>query len=130
MGIDAGTVRATRRLVATALLMACILGCAPSRSGGRGPVVPPHGWFFSTYSGPVTQDFSGTPTGSHVKQVSEREAHYFRDFVFTGFSFAWDDVTITRIAREGGLKEIYYADYHFMSILNIFAVTTVRVYGS
>lgn len=77
----------------------------------------------------MTQNFQGNPTGTAVRVVEERDVHYFYDFLITGLSFAWDSATIERIAREGGITTVSYADYDFMHVMGVFAITTIRVYG-
>ena len=39
------------------------------------------------------------------------------------------DSSITAAAKAGGLKKVYYVDYHSMGILGVYAKTTTKVYG-
>lgn len=84
---------------------------------------------FAKFSAPLTLNFQSNPTGPAVRVVQERQVRYFHDFLITGMGFAWDSATIERIAREGGINNVSYADYEFMHILGFFAITTIRIYG-
>ncbi len=114
------------------LLLATLAGCASEpRDNTGGAVIPPRGFFFTSFRAPLTTNVNGNLTGpSSVHMAQERSVHYFRDFLFTGLSFAWDDATIARIARESNISKVSYADYEFMQILGIFSITTIRVYGT
>lgn len=130
MGTENGRVRPIVERSCLGLILATLAGCAGA--GAPPPaqmVVPPIGWLFSTFSAPLTQDFQGNPTGTAVRVVQERDVHYFHDFLITGLGFAWDSATIERIAREGGINTVSYADYQYMQVMGFFAITTIRVYG-
>jgi TRL-like protein family len=131
MATEQRTPHRSIRLSGAILGLSLVAGCA---TGGRhapiDSVVPPNGWFFASFKAPLTIEFNGNPTGPAIKHVEERQVHYFRDFLFTGLSFAWDSATIEKIAREGGIERVSYADYEYMHFLSIFAVTTIRVYGT
>jgi hypothetical protein len=130
MATDARSSHRSLRAAAGAAVLAIATGCAGM--GAAPPaqmVVPPSGWLFAKFSAPLTQNFQGNPTGQSVRVVQERHVRYFHDFLITGLGFAWDSATIERIAREGGIKTVSYADYEFMHVLGVFGVTTIRVYG-
>ncbi len=47
-----------------------------------------------------------------------------------GISVTWDDNSIGSIAREKGLKELYYADREILSVVfGIWSQETIHVYG-
>jgi hypothetical protein len=114
-------------LLAMVTMPSCVLladGSAPQM------VKPPPGIFFMHVKAPLTQDLNGNPTGDAIRLVKEKDVKYFWDFLITGMSFAWDDATIERIAREGGIQKVSYADYQYMHVLGVFASTTIYVYGT
>lgn len=113
--------------IAMLLLAATSLGCAASSSM---PVKPPPGWLVSSYKAPLTIDLNGNPCGPATKSVSESSVSYFRDFLLTGLSFAFDEATISRIARKGGIEHVSFADYEVFTFLGIYAKTTIIVYGN
>ena len=49
---------------------------------------------------------------------------------YTGIiSIVTGDSSIDAAKKAGGIKKIYYVDYHSMQILGVYAKTTTRVYG-
>lgn len=116
------------------LLLACILGVMSSGCAGavyhNAPVRPPRGILFVSTKVPLTTNFNATPAGPALKKVSRSQTRYFRDFILTGGSFAWDEVAIAKIAKEGGIENISYADYELTDILGIVGTFTINVYGN
>lgn len=112
----------------TALLVAIgfITGCVYYQA----PVVPPLGGVYTSLKAPLTPNFQKNPTGSGTAKVSQKFTHYFYEPLITHSSFAWDDVAIAKIAREGGIKEVSYADYEILNVLGIYQRFTVHVYGN
>lgn len=104
-------------------------GCA-GLSLYSAPVKPPQGALFVDVKAPLTAQYDATPVGADLKKVSHTETGFFRDFIFTGGTFAWDDVAIAEIARRGGIEEVAYADYELMNILGIYGTFTINVYGN
>jgi len=94
------------------------------------PVKPPTGALFYSIKAPLTVEFDNTPCGPSVKKYAHSNTAYFREFLFTRIDFAWDDVAIANLAREGGIEEISYADYEALNILGIYSKFTVNVYGN
>lgn len=94
------------------------------------PVKPPQGALFVDVKAPLTAEFNATPVGADLKKVSKTKTGFFRDFIFTGGTMAWDDVAIAEIARRGGIEEVAYADYELFNILGIYGTFTVNVYGN
>lgn len=84
----------------------------------RAPFQPPAG-AVTVYSAPLTTDCNvkqGTKTGS-------ADAISILGLVSAG------DCSLNAAIKAGGLKEAYYADYKYMSILGIFQKVTVNVVG-
>ena len=94
------------------------------------PVMPPNGLLFTNVKAPLTIHYNNTPVGKEANKYSARSTKFFRDFIFTGLSFAWDDAAISQIVREGQVDEVAYADYEALCILGIYAEFTVEVYGN
>jgi len=106
-----------------------LAGCA-GLTAYSAPVKPPQGMLFVDVKAPLTAEFNATPVGANLKKVSKTQTGFFRDFIFTGGGFAWDDVAIAEIARRGGIQEVAYADYELMNILSIYGTFTINVYGN
>ena len=45
------------------------------------------------------------------------------------FGIMWGDTALGDVAREKGLKELYYADLEYLSVLTIWRQYTVHLYG-
>lgn len=41
----------------------------------------------------------------------------------------WGDAALNDIAREKGLQELYYADLEYLSVLTIWRLNTIHLYG-
>ena len=92
-----------------ALLSGCVMP--------MGPVGGVYGGVYTDVSGPVlaTSHAAGTKMG----QASS-----------TGIVFvATGDASIKAAAANGGITKISHVDYHTMSVLGVYAKTTVTVYG-
>ena len=106
-----------------------LTGCA---SNYRAAVKPTAGALFTQVKAPLTTNFNGNPVGPGVKKFSRRNTYYFFSWPVASapLDFAWDEVAIGRIAKEGGIHEVSYADYEFLNVLGIFATFTINVYGN
>lgn len=82
----------------------------------------PRGFLFTKTTMPMDVDFSETPDGSHYGEGKIKHLHYYVDVV-------WGSNTIGDIARQNGIETIYFADLETLSVLGIFNLYTVRVYG-
>jgi hypothetical protein len=105
-----------------------VLGCALVLSAciSSAPVQPPRGLLFTNQQAPLMTDFDETRLGPKHGKASVR---YFRDPLFTGLDFAWDDACLRAAAKNGNITTVRHADYEFLSILGIFARFTVHAYG-
>lgn len=116
-----------RKLMLVAALAVTMGLCAGCKSNmWKGPVQPPQGGLVTHYKFPITTDFKKTPAKGKVSTVS---TFYFRDPIFTGLDFAWDDASIDAATDKGNLTKVYYADGELLTILGIFGKFTVRVHG-
>ena len=99
--------------VAGALLM---FGCVTYSA----PVMPPIGIIFEDVNAPLDQDMN--PTQALDKSGSAQAMSILN-------LFATGDCSINSAAKDGGLKTIHYADYHYYNILSVIQRFTVTVYG-
>lgn len=103
-------------------------GCALIRFNT--PVRPPLGAIFTDIKAPLTVAFNRTPAGEATRTVSHSEILFVHDILLTGMSIGWDDAAIARIARDGGLESVAYADYEFFQVFGVYAKFTVYVHGN
>jgi hypothetical protein len=112
------------RSLTVALLLLASTGCGSIL--WEAPVAPPRGLLFTDVRGPLTPD----PLGTRVSEKSgEASTLYVRDILITGQDIAWDDCSIEKAARSGGLTKVHYADYEALAVLGVFGKFTVRAYG-
>ena len=107
-------------LAAGAILMA-FTGCVSYTA----PFSPPNG-MVTALSAPLQTEFDSTQV---YRTKGEASTLYFHDPILTGMSFAWDDCSVTRAARNGNLAQVAYADYHVLAILGVFGKMTITAYG-
>ncbi|GEM_PF-282096 len=118
----------------TQALFAVLIGLA--LLGGAGcaaylaPVKPPQGFLYQSVKAPLTVKYNGNPCGDAVKKVSMSKTSYFLEPFLTHLDFAWDDAAIEKIAREGGIRKVSYADYETLNVLGIYRTFTIHVYGN
>jgi len=102
-----------KKLAAVALLGVVVLsGCAM----GMAPVT---GFIYSDVSGPLT----ATGATSGFAKVGQAEATSILGWVATG------DASIQAAAASAGITKIHHVDYHTFSVVGVYAVTSVTVYG-
>ena len=72
---------------------------------------------------PLTRDFHPTPAagGEALNDIKHIQ------FPYVGV--AWGDISFGDLAKEKGLKELYYADLEYLSVLTIWRQYTVHLYG-
>lgn len=100
-------------------------------AGMNAPVIPPQGMLYSNVSAPLTTNFSETPTGAAITKTAKRNTRYFYvPFTYGLLSFGWDEAAVQKIAKEGGITDIAYAEYSALNILGIYAEFTITVYGN
>lgn len=116
-------------VVLLTLLFFLFTGCSSVPVGLR------EGFLFTSIKAPLTTDFHNTPNDPALIKVSQRKTYWF-NIPYVGIDFAWGDVGIKKIAEQGGIHEIAYADYDFFSLLNlpVFSASlyksfTINVYG-
>lgn len=87
---------------------------------------PPGGFIVTSTKMPLTTRFDNTP----VKQdKGTASTMYFKDPLLTGLDFAWEDCSIEKAAKNGGLETVEYADLEIFHVLWIFGKATVTAYG-
>lgn len=92
----------------------------------RAPVQPPRGFLYTSYRAPLSVDFDETRLGSKHGTAT---VNYFQDVLFTGIALAWGEGDLEDAARNGGIKEVRYADYELLSVLGVFVRFQVHAYG-
>lgn len=113
------------------LAVACLFGCG---AAPKTPVRPPFGYAYTYYKAPLTTNFTGEdgePTPTTYSKYGTSKAHYFGIPFFFGGSirFGWGNGDLEEAARNGGLSEIYYADYETLSVLGVYTEFTSYAYG-
>ncbi|MDK2971441.1 MAG: TRL-like protein family [Candidatus Sumerlaeota bacterium] len=111
------------------LLFSAVLLCLGGCAFLSAPVQPPTGLVFTSVQAPVSADYDATVVRSEDEKHAQATSYFFFEPLITRLSFGWDDVAIAKIAQDGGIKEVHYADYEFMHVLGIFAKVTISVYG-
>jgi hypothetical protein len=113
-----------KRIQVSLILLAMVLlaGCATPRS----EFVPPTGGLFTRVKAPLTTEQKEIKITDSCGTVSSL---FFYDFLFTHCSFAWDDCSVEKAAKMGGLKTVEYADYEIFTIFGFFGRTSVTAYG-
>lgn len=111
-----------------AITAALCSGCGTAAYYGQNlaPVVPANGILFANISGPLTTNYRASPLGG---KKGEASTFYARDPILTGMDVSWDDASIEAAAKNGGITNVQYADYHILQILGVFGKFTVTVYG-
>ena len=82
----------------------------------------PKGFLFTKATMPLDVNFSQTPSGSHYGRGNVKHFHYYADVM-------WGSNTIGDIARQNGIETVHYADLETLSVLGLFNLYTVHVYG-
>ena len=105
-----------KQLLVVCLAGALILsGCAMATIGGSFV----SGFIYSDYSGPMLA--TGSTAG--FNKMGQSEVKSILGWVAVG------DASIQTAARNGGISKVHHVDFHTMSILSVYSVTTVTVYG-
>ncbi len=67
---------------------------------------------------------------NRTEMMSDSGQGDIKQIALYGISVTWDDDSIGSIAREKGLKELYYADREILSVMfGIWKQETIHVYG-
>lgn len=104
------------------LFMSCVFCSAGVR--------PPQGILYTNISAPLTLDYDNTPVSGQMVVREQKSTKYIHDIILTGFTVAWDDASIRKIAEESGIDKLYYADYEFTAILGMYAEFKVVLHGT
>jgi len=105
-----------KKLIVCASAAAMVIlatGCV----GPNGPLVGAYGYVYTDVSGPisVTSNSGASKTGTAMSKGV--------------LCVAWGDSSIKTAAANGGITKIQHVDYHVESVLGVYTVTTVTVYG-
>jgi len=74
---------------------------------------------------PLTTNLHATPAagGEALNDIKHIQFPYYGPIV------GWGDISFGDLAKEKGLKELYYADLEYLSVLSIWHQYTVHLYG-
>ena len=117
------------RLLAPFCLGAALLLSSCALLFPKVPVAPPPGFIYSEFKAPLMTDMEQTPASA---PKTGKATTQFLWVLYPIFSFAFDDASIERAAKNGGITKIYYADYEVTTVnVLLFAFTkyTTIVYG-
>jgi len=103
-------------LTAAALLAVCG-GCYTA------PFKPPQGVVFTQVKAPLMVNQKHTPVATASGSASSSSFHFWY------VDLAWDDCSIDKAAKAGGVTNVHYADYEFFSVLGVYTRMTVTAYG-
>ena len=95
------------------VVAALVAGCV----GPMGPVGGVGGMIYTDVSGPVL----ATSRDSFSKMGQAKSEGVL--------GVAWGDSSIKTAAANAGITKIQHVDYHTMSVLGVYAKTTITVYG-
>ena len=99
-----------------------ITGCASPRV----EFAPAPGFLYANYKAPLLINYEETPVED---QKGSASANYFHDVILTGLNFSWNDCSVKKASENSQITKVGTADYEFLSILGIYAKTSVHVYG-
>ena len=116
------------------LLVACLLAAGCSPTSERVGVKPGPGRLLSYYKAPMMCRCNvpgGVRNAEDLKVGHATASNLVLPVPLTrdALSVGWGDITLDRAAREGGIREIAYADYELLSFLGIYTRAKVIVYG-
>jgi hypothetical protein len=94
----------------------------------RAPVVPPTAFVYTQVKAPLQTDLEGADM--QAERMGESTARFlYIPFTWGLASFAWGDASTEQAAKDGGIDEVQFADYEFLSVLGVYAQTTIRAHG-
>lgn len=94
----------------------------------KAPVVPPTAFVYTQIKAPLQTDLRDADMQS--ERMGESTARFlYIPFTWGLASFAWGDASTEKAAADGGIDEVQYSDYEFMSVLGVYAQTTIRAHG-
>lgn len=107
-----------KKIGTAVLLLALLLGA----TGCMGGVIYTH-----TVQ-PLTIDMHRTPVAATEKEGSIKLIKFPPLYNSVGL-VAWDDAAIGDVAKKQGMQEVFFADVETFSILSVWNVYTIHVYG-
>ena len=91
------------------------------------PFKPPLGVVFTQVKAPLMVNQKHTPVAQASGSVSSSCVRIPNPWV--PLSVAWEDCSVDKAAKAGGITDVHYADYEFFSVLGIYNRMTVTAYG-
>ncbi len=92
------------------------------------PLIPPQGFLFQQVQAPLSLDFDNTEANQPLTGSSTTHFVAFPFYQQLSVS-VMDPASVELAARNGGIKEIVYADYETFNILGVYSRFTVNAYG-
>lgn len=103
------------------------LDCAHMGPFPKTPLLPPQGILFSQFKAPLTLNYHATAV--NPGKVGTATTHYVALFYPMLSVSVMDPASVETAARNGGIKNVEYADYEVMQILGIYSRFTITAYG-
>lgn len=121
--------RPTAGVVAVLLACLTLAVVASSCVSPKAPVVPPTAFVYTQIKAPLETDVERA--NMKAERMGESTARFlYIPFTWGLASFAWGDASTEEAAADGGIGEVQYSDYEFMSVLGVYAQTTIRAHGT
>ena len=124
------------KLYTLGLAVVCALllpGCASNSpqqgvlNPGVEPFQPPSACLFTQVKAPLSTKFQNTPVCKKKGQASAE--HIYVPCYVPCLTFSWGGCDVDTAAKNGNLSKVEYADYEYLSVLQIYKKTTVTAYG-
>ena len=112
--------------LAVSLLMVLCTGCVSVRNDKS--IVPPPG-LFADFSAPLTAITEPIPCKNLKVGTASKNLYVWTWPILPFISVSDCDATLETAMKEGGMKKVYFADYHQNSFFGLVTRFTVTAYG-
>ena len=86
------------------------------------------GLIYSGYKAPLTTNLDETPANS-PKVGKASTAYIAIPLIAIIIDIAFDDASVEKAIKNGGIKKLHYADHEFTSVLGVYGRYTTIAYG-
>ena len=120
------------KLYSLGMAMACVLlvGCASNNQqstiAGTEPFQPPSACLFTQVKAPLSTKFQDAPVCAKKGEAAAQFLYVPCTYVMC---ISWGGCDVDTAAKNGNLSKVEYADYEYLSVLQIYKKTTVTAYG-